>query len=354
MDAAEAIINQGLNKLGYEYVNMDDCWAEGRYTNGTVYPDPTSFPNGIKSVADYVHSLGLKFGIYTDRGNQTCAGRPGSFGFEKIDADTYASWGVDYLKEDSCYATNNHAQAFQQYATMRDALNRTGRPIFFSLCGWNSWYSPVGWSLGNSWRIAGDCNHWPDVINAINVNSNLEDNARPGGWNDPDMLLGSNPKAAANLPPTQSRTMFTMWCVMTAPLLLGSSNFDAFDLQTYTNKELIAVNQDPLGIQGKRIKGTNLTFSAGPMDDSHVNIWAKPLSAAKAFAVVFINTASVSGQVKCDFACFQAMGYKSGDVLTARDLWQHAVVNNNVVVTSGFTTAVPANGGSVAILFNKK
>ncbi len=116
--AANAIIEQGLDKLGYVYVNMDDCWAQGRYENGTIYPDPTAFPSGIKAVADYVHSLGLKFGIYTDRGNFTCALRPGSFGYEQIDANTYAEWGVDYLKEDSCWACSEPSCAIAEYGRM--------------------------------------------------------------------------------------------------------------------------------------------------------------------------------------------------------------------------------------------
>ncbi len=211
MAVADKIIELGLNFAGYHYVNIDDCWCTGR-ENGTnvLIPDPVAFPNGMKAVADYVHSLvcwhstascintnflirvilqGLKFGIYTDRGTNTCAGRPGSQGYEALDAQTFASWGVDYVKEDSCNAPSDPPSAFQQYGTMRDALNavrfcqrylfvcsfisdldvlvQTGRPIYFSLCGWNSWYAPVGWTLGNSWRIAGDCNQWPSVYNAI-------------------------------------------------------------------------------------------------------------------------------------------------------------------------------------------
>ena len=233
--AADALVVQGLSKLGYTYVNVDDCWAAGRHPNGTIYADPTTFPDGIKPVVEYVHSLGLKFGIYTDRGNLTCAGRPGSKGFEDLDAQTYASWGVDYLKEDSCYAGQGHEEAFAQYAKMRDALNATGRPVYFSLCGWNAWYAPAGGALGNSWRIAGDCNTWNSVLTAIDINAALSSFAGPGGWNDPDMLEGSTNATATFLTPLQSRTMFSIWSIMSAPLLIGSNmrNLSSWDLETY-------------------------------------------------------------------------------------------------------------------------
>ena len=180
---------------------------------------------------------GLKFGIYTDRGNLTCAGRPGAGGHEQLDAETFASWGVDYLKEDSCNATQNHDEAFYEYGLMRDALNQvklrcfsplhhgaqTGRHIYFSLCGWHSWYSPVGSGIANSWRISGDCNKWLSIVEAILVNQALSHNAGPGGWNDPDMLVGSSHLAAVYNTPDQSRTQFSLWSIMAAPLLIGSN-----------------------------------------------------------------------------------------------------------------------------------
>jgi len=346
-NAADAIVRQGLDKLGYHYVNMDDCWAKGRNADGTVYPDPAGFPQGIKVVADYVHSKGLKFGIYTDRGNHTCAGRPGSLGYEAIDAKTYASWGVDYLKEDSCYATQDHETAFAEYGKMRDALNATKREIYFSLCGWNSWYSPVGWTLGNSWRIAGDCNTWPNVLNAIDTNAPLAANARPGGWNDPDMLLGSSTGTAAGLPPQQARTMFSMWCVMTAPLLIGSRiiQLNAWDLQTYTNKELIDINQDPSGIQGQRVAGGNLIQGS----TTNFNVWAKKLHDGS-YAVIFLNNADHEQDITCDQACFQKMGIPSGRTVRVRDLWYHKDLPS--FESGSFTSkSVPKGGASVVYKF---
>eukprot|EP01097_Dermamoeba_algensis_P008547 TRINITY_DN5734_c0_g1_i1.p1 TRINITY_DN5734_c0_g1~~TRINITY_DN5734_c0_g1_i1.p1 ORF type:complete len:191 (+),score=41.77 TRINITY_DN5734_c0_g1_i1:604-1176(+) len=144
---------------------------------------------------------------------------------------------------------------------MRDALNSTGRPIFFSLCGWHEWYAPQGQSLGNSWRIEDDCFNWQKVLNAIDGNAPLWKYAGPGGWNDPDMLMSSDPSANVYLTPTQSRTMFSLWSVMAAPLLISTSldHISSWDLETYSNQEVIAVDQDPLGLQGKRIVGGNVS-----------------------------------------------------------------------------------------------
>jgi len=294
-----------------------------------------------------MHSKNWKFGIYTDRGTKTCAGRPGSLGYEAIDAQTYASWGVDYLKEDSCFASQDHDTAFKEYGLMRDALNNTGRRIYFSLCGWAEWYSPVGWSLGNSWRISGDCNQWSDVLRALNTNAPLFRNARPGGWNDPDMLLGSTQGTAASLPQSQSRTMFSLWCIMSAPLLLGTHKMNSFDLETYKNTELIAVNQDSLGYQGRRLVGGNLSVG-----DHGVNIWGKKLSKG-GWAVAFLNNGPVPRQVHCGAACFLAMSFSLTDVLTAYDYWAHKVVSTNVVVSKGYSPLVGSNGHSVVLRFSK-
>ena len=153
-ETADAMVSTGLYAAGYNYINLDDCWAERNATTGKIMADPTKWTDGsLKAIADYVHSKGLLFGTYTDRGTKTCAGRPAAQDHEVDDAKTYAEWGVDYLKEDSCNAPGDHDTAFKQYGKMRDALNATGRPVLFSLCGWNTWYAPVGQSLGNSWRI---------------------------------------------------------------------------------------------------------------------------------------------------------------------------------------------------------
>jgi alpha-galactosidase len=286
--------------------------------------------------------------LYTDRGNLTCQGRPGSLGHEQIDADTYASWGVDYLKEDSCDASQDHQTAFDEYGKMRDSLNSTGRQIYFSLCGWNSWYAPEGATLGNSWRIAGDCNTWLNVLNAIDTNVNLAQYASPGSWNDPDMLIGTNPAAAAHLTQAQSRTMFSMWCVMAAPLLIGSSINDLpdFDLLTYSNTELIAVNQDPLGEQGTRILGGNLYIGN---DRSLTNMWARRLSSGQGYAAVFLNNSPKPVTMTCGSTCFSKMGFTASDTIQIRDLW--SFTNNGTVSDLTYSVLVPSSGGSVSIRF---
>jgi len=344
---ADKIVSLGLDAVGYEYVNIDDCWATSRGSDGRLVPDPTAFPNGMKVVADYVHSKGLKFGIYTDRGDKTCAGRPASGGHETIDAQTFADWGVDYLKEDSCNAPGDHQIAFNQYGSMRDALNKTGREIYFSLCGWNAWYAPQGWSLGNSWRIAGDCNEWPSVYNAIRTNEGLAKYARPGGWNDPDMLVGSSPQAAVHNTPAQARTQFSLWAAMAAPLLIGSNilNMSDFDLQTYSNKEVIAVDQDALGVQGSVVVNNCPTFVRA-LNVSDVpacqQVWARPLHGGSV-ALVLVNFSPQAATIACDTSCFKAIGLTRAK---ARDLWQHS----DIGVVSSVSMQVPAGGASIMLL----
>lgn len=228
---------------------------------------------------------------------------------------------------------------------MRDALNRTGRDIYFSLCGWADWYAPVGGSLGNSWRISGDVNSWDDVLRAMDTNAPLAKYAGPGQWNDPDMLLGSNPVSAVHLTPIQSRTQFSVWAIMAAPLLLGSnpSLFSAWDLATYTNSEVIAVNQDPLGRQGVRIDGGHLRgFFA-----SDTNVWARPLSSG-GWAAVFFNNAASTSDIVCDSKCFAQMTGLPKTV-HVRDLWLHQDVGT--AQGSWTAKAVPGNGGSTVVIF---
>jgi alpha-galactosidase len=341
--AADAMVDLGLAALGYEYVNLDDCWAKSRDANGVIQSDPETFPSGMAALADYIHSKGLKFGLYTDRGVLTCAKRPGSHGHEVIDAQTYANWGVDYLKEDSCYSHySDEDLAFEEYAKMRDALNATGRPIFFSLCGWRDWYAPQGAGLGNSWRIAQDDRTWTTVLNSINKNVNLTDFAGPGGWNDPDMLIGAGYYSISE---EQSRTQFSMWAVMASPLLIGANifNMSAYTLETYSNAEVIAVDQDPLGQQGSRIVGENL-FN----NNRSFNIWSRPLVDGSV-AVVFLNNEAHDGTLHCDQHCFKKMGLSSGS-LAVRDLWAHKDLTP-ISAPFSYSVSVPGLGSSVMLKF---
>jgi alpha-galactosidase len=247
---AYAIANSPLKAAGYDYVNMDDCWAYSRNSSGFVQPDPKDFPSGIAALAAYVHSLGLKFGLYSDAGNETCAGRPGSLGHEKDDAESYASWSVDYLKYDNC---NANTPPEQRYPVMRDALNATGRHIFFSMCEWGV-DNPATWApaVGNSWRTTGDISdNWESMIGNFDQNNNWAKDAAPGGWNDPDMLEVGN----GGMTNTEYVTHFSLWALAKAPLLIGCdvTNLDSATLAILTNAEVIAVSQDPLGAQGAKV-----------------------------------------------------------------------------------------------------
>jgi alpha-galactosidase len=349
----DAVVRLNLTAYGFEYVNLDDGWAHvalgGRYSNGTVIVDSAAFPNGIAPLAQYAHKHGLKLGIYSDRGTATCMGRTGSEGFEAIDAATYASWGIDFLKEDSCFASSNHTVAFAQYGTMKKALDSTGRSIYFSLCGWAPWYAPVGKTLGNSWRISGDVNSWEDALVAIDINSQLSSFASMGHFNDPDMLLGSSPGTAVSLTPARSRTQFSLWCIMMAPLMIGADlrNMSAWDIETYTNAELIAINRDKLFIQGQRIVGGNLTGLL-PVPYPVVNVWAKPLSDGSV-AMLFLNNAPFTRTVACDSACFARVGLAG--VVNVRDVWTHSYVGS-INTAAGFARSVAPWGASEVYVFS--
>jgi len=336
MRAADALLSQGLAQLGYTYVIADDCWTRERnaYT-GRLVPDPVAFPGGMQPVADYLHSRGLKFGLYTDRGSSTCEGRPGSEGNEALDAATFASWGVDYLKEDSCNAATDHGVAVQQYASMRDGLAATARPIHFALCGWRPWYAPYGQSLGNSWRISADVNSWAGVWYAAAINAELGQYASPGSWNDPDMLLGSTAGASFSLPPVQSRTQFSLWSVMAAPLILGAhvSGMSTFDRETYTNAEVIAIDQDPAGIQGTvlwedcpprtldQLVADSIQRPAPPQPPNCKQVWAKRLIDGS-YGVILVNWSDAPAWISVDAAGMQLMGFAGG--ARVRNLWTKA------------------------------
>ncbi|KAM9996955.1 hypothetical protein ACTFIZ_001902 [Dictyostelium cf. discoideum] len=278
MNTAKAMVSNGLKDAGYTYVNIDDCWAGGRYPNGTVYADPTNFPNGIKYVADYIHSLGLKIGIYTDAGTETCQKRVGSYGYEVNDAQTYAEWGIDYVKEDWCYATLENPQ--QRYQIMSEALNATGRPMFFSLCDWgyeNPW--TFGMSVGNSWRTTPDIkDNWDSMLSNLMAQAPITSFSGIGGFNDPDMMMVGN----GGMSNTEYVSHFSLWSLLNAPLIAGCDliDIDQETLSILTASEVIAINQDPLGVQGSLVKSYN-----GGLQQ----IWAKPLSNG-ARAVVLFNT----------------------------------------------------------------
>ncbi|CDW77703.1 melibiase family protein [Stylonychia lemnae] len=240
---AKKIVDLGLDKIGYVYINIDDCWQlADRDANGNVQADLTKFPNGMMAVGDYIHTLGLKFGIYSSAGTQTCQGKAGSLGFEKQDAQYYSNIGADYLKYDNCF--NQGVQGKKRYTDMRDALNSTGRPIYYSICSWgteNIW--EWGAETGNSWRTTLDIeNFWASVKFNFNFNAQLADYSGSGSWNDPDMLeIGNN-----NLTIFEEKSHFALWCFLKAPLILGNDlvNMGPEVLAIISNQYLIDVNQN--------------------------------------------------------------------------------------------------------------
>jgi alpha-galactosidase len=321
---AQAMHTNGMQAAGYSYVNIDDCWmTHSRDSAGRLVPDPAKFPDGIKGTADYVHSLGLKLGIYEDAGTATCAGYPGSLGHETTDAQSFASWGVDYLKYDNC--SNNGVNAQSRYTAMRDALAATGRPILYSLCNWgqdNVWTWGAG--VGNSWRTTGDINaSYSSMLSIFHSNVGLASYAGPGHWNDPDMLEVGN----GSLTTTESRTEFSLWSEMAAPLIAGTNiaSASAATLSTLTNTRVIAVDQDPLGKQGTMVS------SAGGLD-----VLAKPLSGGDVSVALFNETGSTA-TISTTAA---AVGKTGASSYTLTDLWSGASST-----TSGTISAsVPAHG----------
>lgn len=323
---ADIFVDKGLKAAGYQYVNLDDCWAlPQRDANGKLVPDPARFPHGIKAVADYVHSKGLKLGIYTSAGTKTCSdiGFPGGLGHEYSDAQQFADWGVDYLKYDNC--NNQGVDAKQRYRTMRDALKATGRPIVYSLCEWGS-NKPWEWAadVGHLWRTTGDISDsWGSMLSLMKQNLPLAQYAGPGHWNDPDMLEVGNGGMTA----TEYRTHFSMWSIMASPLLIGTDlrKASAETLDILSNRDVIAVDQDPLGKQG-----TVLSSEGGRW------VVAKEMKDGSRVVALF----NESGDAQRIATSADAVGLPRASAYTLRDLWQHKSYN-----TAGTISAtVPAHG----------
>jgi alpha-galactosidase len=313
-EVADALVSSGMKDAGYTYLVIDDCWQVSRDARGAIVPDAQRFPSGMKALADYVHAKGLKFGLYSDAGAKTCQGRPGSNGFEIEDARQYAAWGVDYLKYDWC--ANEGVDAKVAYTTMRDALRATGRPIVFSMCEWGT-SSPWTWARGvaHLWRTTGDivdcweCSRdWGGLgwVQILDKQAGLEKFAGPGGWNDPDMLEVGN----GGLTIPESRAHFSFWALLAAPLMAGNDirSMAAEVRDILTNKEVIAVNQDALGQQGRKVR-----------DDGDREVWARKLT-GDAVAVILFNRGKDAQAVAVSW---QEIGLPHDATLKVRNLWTH-------------------------------
>ena len=331
-EAADAIVSTGMKDAGYEYVVIDDCWQIERDDQGNIIPDPKRFPSGMKALADYVHSKGLKFGLYSDAGTLTCQKRPGSRGYEFQDARQYAAWGVDYLKYDWCSTSTQNAPA--SYSIMRDALVKAKRPIVFSICEWGS-SKPWTWArdVGNLWRTTGDIQDCWDCkrdwggmgfVHILDLQAGLESIAGPGHWNDPDMLEVGN----GGMSTTEYRSHFSLWCILAAPLMAGN------DIRSMTpeiaeilkNKEVIAVDQDPMGLQGRRIRR-----------DGETEVWAKQLNDGGR-AVVLFNRSSAEKEISVNW---RDIGYPDQLSASVRDLWAHKDLGK---LSGSFSARVPSHG----------
>lgn len=312
---ADAMVASGMKDAGYRYIVIDDCWHGKRDSLGFIQPDAQRFPSGIKALADYIHSIGLKFGIYSDAGWKTCGGRPGSRGREYQDAMRYAQWGVDYLKYDWCNTDGLKAEG--AYLTMRDALYAAGRPVVFSLCEWGS-SKPWEWAknIGHLWRTTGDISAvfdgvvdhgtWKSwgVMQILDMQKGLRKYAGPGHWNDPDMLEVGNGMAV-----NEDRAHFSMWCMLAAPLMAGNDlrNMSAETREILTNREAISINQDTLGIQGFK-------YTA---HDS-VEVWFKPMM-NDSWAVCFLNRGRSPHSVQFDWQANEVLDELSGRHFPAAD-----------------------------------
>ena len=334
---SDAVVSSGMKDAGYEYIVIDDCWQVSRDEQGNIVPDAKRFPSGMKALGDYIHSKGLKFGIYSDTGTLTCQKRPGSRGYEFQDARQYAAWGVDYLKFDWCSTSTQDAPS--SYALMRDALDKSGRPIVFSICEWGR-SKPWLWAgtVGNLWRTTDDIQDrwegkqkWPGgdccnmgVMDIVDVEDGLQSYAGPGHWNDPDMLEVGN----GGMTNEEYRSHFSLWAMLAAPLMAGNDlrSMSAETREILTNKEVIAIDQDPLGRQGRRVR-----------KDGDREVFARQLADGSR-AVILLNRGKAPLEIT---AAWEDLGYPAHLNASVRDLWQHKDVGR---FTGKYSVQVPSHG----------
>lgn len=350
---ADALVLSGMRDAGYQFVNIDDTWSSGRDSSGRLVPNSSRFPdqpsapgNGMEELADYVHERGLKIGIYADTGTATCAGYEGTFNHEQTDAQTFADWGIDYVKHDYCNTPEDQATAIARYTQFGQALKSSGRSIVFSLSEWGQ-RSPWQWArdpdgaAAHLWRTTFDMrDHWDfggseppsrnqgaiGVLDALDLQVGLESSSGPGGWNDPDMMVigvdlagSSAAHGATGLNYAQERSHFSMWAMLSAPLILNadlrkldpaSSEFDSEwaenILPILTNHEVIAIDQDPLGAQASRV-----------IDLGDREVWTKPLASGD-YAVAFLNRSSEPADFDIELS---ELGLNFA--YEVRDLWTH-------------------------------
>jgi len=324
-ETAEALIESGMRDAGYRYVVIDDGWeAPERNADGDLEPDPERFPSGIAALADHVHRLGLRFGIYTDAGTKTCAGYVGSLGHELRDARRFAAWGVDYLKVDWCHTEGLEGRT--QYEMWSRALQEAGRPMLLSICEWGR-SRPWEWAqtVGHLWRTCWDIQDtWPSLIGVIDHQRGLAPHGGPDGWNDPDMLEVGN----GGMTIDEYRAHFSLWCVLAAPLIAGNDLRAMGDevREILTAPEVIAIDQDPAGRQGDLVRA-----------ERSMEVWARDLADGSKAAVLF-NRSLRQEDVALRWS---DLGWAPGARVRVRDLWARADVGT---LSEGLTAVVPAHG----------
>ena len=320
---ADAMVSSGMKDAGYVYINIDDTWEGKRDEKGFIHPNGKF--RDMKALADYVHSKGLKIGIYSSPAAKTCAGYEGSLGHEEQDAQIYAEWGIDYLKYDWCQSSGSVEEMKAAYTKMHDALRKTGRPIVLSLCqyGWGKvweWGASVG---GNLWRTTGDIEDNYESMSKIGFSqTGLEKYAGPGHWNDPDMLEVGN----GGMTEDEYRTHFTLWSILSAPLIAGNdlSKMTPFSQEMLTNREVIAVDQDPLGTQGHPV------VQEGPFE-----VWMKPMQDGSTVVGLF-NRSNEQDRMTVQFAHINLSRRAA-----IRDLWLHKDLGT---FEDSFSVYVPKHG----------
>lgn len=325
MQTTDAMVSTGLKNVGYTYINIDDFWSTGRDNLGKIIIDSIKFPHGMKAVADYIHSKGLKAGIYTNIGSEANYPTLASGGYYERDMKTFADWGFDYVKVDVNFATDRSEAAYKNEFTMvADAILKTGRPMLLNICNQGGG-NYQNWALktGNSWRVGADIDHsprgaktqWEGVLYELDRSAAFPQIAGPGHWNDADMLLvgvGSDSGRLVVMTLEEQRSHFSMWCMIASPLILGNDlrTISRETLDIVTNKEVIAVNQDALGVQGK------LIYEQIP----GLQVWAKKLKSQKnkKYAVALFNRSDATAEMILDFGKLDLTGK-----IKVRDVWAH-------------------------------
>lgn len=332
-ETADAMVAEGLLEKGYEYLVIDDCWSlKERDENERLVADPKKFPNGMKAVADYVHSKGLKFGMYSCAGNLTCAGYPGSFEHEFIDAETFAEWGVDFLKYDYCYHSPIIPGQYL-YRRMGLALENCGRDILFSACSWGAdeTHEWIKTSSASMWRSTGDINDsWESVKKLTKQQEKLHPYNGVGCFNDMDMLIvgmyGKGNVGLSGCNDTQYKTHFSIWALMGSPLMIGCDvrNMSEATKAILGNQEIIRINQDSACRQPVKLHGLyggeDMILYSRQLDNGDL-------------AIGFFNMSENKGMARLNLDEL-GLPFSTGKTLKLKELWtgEESIVKNSTII----------------------